>query len=155
MRALKVVAATLALWMLSISTPQAAGEGNTWTIPGTLRIGITIQPQSLNPILTTTAYEVDLARLCFDGLLAITQDGNATPNLAARVPSLANGDISRDGKTIRYVLRRNVFWHDGVPFTSEDVAFTWRAIMNPKNNLQNRLGYDQVERVNTPDRYTV
>ena len=154
MHARRIFAVALLLWLACIAMPQAAGERNSWTIPGTLRIAITIAPQSLNPILTTTAYETDLARLCFDGLLAITQDGNAKPSLAARVPSLANGDISRDGTTIRYQLRHNVFWHDGLPFTSEDVAFTWRAIMNPKNNLQTRLGYDRVERVDTPDRCT-
>src|SRR5581483_8024962 len=107
LRAHRIFAAALALWLGCIAAPQAAGERNSWTMPGTLRIAITIQPQSLNPILTTTSYETDLARLCFDGLLAITQDGNAKPNLAVRVPSLANGDIGRDGKTIRYVLRRN------------------------------------------------
>ena len=153
-RLARLFAATVLGSLLAIA-PCAAQSRNPWTIPGTLRIAVGIAPQSLNPILTTTVIEVDLARLCFDGLLAITQDGNARPNLAREIPSLHNGGISTDGKTIRYRLRPNVWWHDGVRFTSKDIAFTWRAIMNPNNNLQNRLGYDQVERVETPSDDTV
>jgi len=136
-------------------TPLRAEARNSWTILGTLRMAIGISPQSLNPILTTTVIETDLARLCFDGLLAFTTDGTPEPNLATVVPSFENGGISRDGMTIRYRLRHGVRWHDGAPFTSRDVAFTWRAIVNPQNNLQNRVGYDQVRSVETPDAHTV
>ena len=45
-------------------------------------------------------------------------------------------------------------WQDGVPFTSKDVKFTWEAVMNPRNNVTSRTGYDLVERVDTPDPYT-
>src|SRR5581483_8721764 len=79
-------------------------QRNPWTIPGTLRMAITIAPSSLNPLLLTTVYENDIARFCFDGLLSFTQDGTATPDLALEVPSLRNGGISADGKTIRYRL---------------------------------------------------
>ena len=41
--------------------------------------------------------------------------------LAAEVPTLENGGISKDGLTLTYHLRHNVLWHDGVPFTSHDV----------------------------------
>jgi len=75
--------------------------------------------------------------------------------LAQAVPSLANGGISKDGRTITYHLRRNVRWHDGAPFTSRDVAFSFAAIMNPGNNVANRHGYDQIAKVETPGPYTV
>ena len=145
----------LAKLVLAATVLLAAGAPNPWTIPDTMRLAITISPNTLNPILITTAYENDIARIAFDGLVAITQDGTATPDLAIEVPTLKNGGISRDGKTIRYKLRHNVKWHDGVPFTSRDVAFTQAAIMNPRNNLNTRIGYDEVERVETPDAYTV
>lgn len=90
----------------------------------------------------------------FDVLLAY--DGKAyVPILATRVPSRANGDISADGKTITYHLRRGVRWHDGAPFTSADVAFTFGAIVNPKNTALYRAGFDLVQRVETPDAQTV
>ena len=43
----------------------------------------------------------------------------------------------------------------GAPFTSADVAFTWHAIMNPNTLVVTRHGYDQVDRVDTPDPNTV
>ena len=46
-------------------------------------------------------------------------------------------------------------WHDGAPFTSRDVKFTWQAIMNPRNNVVSRRGYDLVRSMDTPDHYTV
>jgi peptide/nickel transport system substrate-binding protein len=52
-------------------------------------------------------------------------------------------------------LRRNVRWQDGVPFTSRDVAFSYDAIMNKNNDVISRHGYDLVDRVTTPDPYTV
>ena len=49
----------------------------------------------------------------------------------------------------------NAFWQDGVPLTSEDVKFSFDAQMNPKNNIATREPYVHVDRVETPDRYTV
>ena len=68
---------------------------------------------------------------------------------------MQNGGISKDGLTITYHLRHGVRWHDGAPFDSGDVKFTWQAIMNPRNNVVSRRGYDQVASVDTPDDYTV
>ncbi|HTX03269.1 MAG TPA: peptide ABC transporter substrate-binding protein [Candidatus Acidoferrales bacterium] len=143
------------LWMLALlALPANAQNRNPWTIPGTLRVAIVADPQTLDPILQTNIYQGFINALCFDGLLASAGNGDLYPALARRVPTFQNGDISRDGKTIRFELRRGVVFHDGAPFTSADVAFTWRARMNPKNNVVNRLGYNQIERIDTPDPYT-
>ncbi len=124
--------------------------------PPALRLGMTTEPGSLSPLFALDDYTNLVDRLAFDVLLTIDQDGRTlVPRLAQTVPSLRNGGISRDGLTLTYHLRRNVKWHDGVPFTSKDVAFSYRAIMNPANNVPNRHGYDQIASVATPDRYTV
>ncbi|MBD5603882.1 MAG: peptide ABC transporter substrate-binding protein [Candidatus Eremiobacteraeota bacterium] len=73
------------------------------------------------------------------------------PILAETVPTLENGGISKDGLTITYHLRHGIVWHDGTKFTSADVAFSWRAIMNPSNNVIGRTGYELVKSVDTPD----
>ncbi len=93
--------------------------------------------------------------MAFDLLITIDDKGNDVPDLAATVPTLQNGGISKDGFTITYHLRRNVRWQDGAPFTSADVKFNWQAVMNPANNVVERRGYDQVRSVDTPDPYTV
>ena len=52
-------------------------------------------------------------------------------------------------------MRRNVVWHDGAPFTSADVKFSYDALVNPNNNVASRHGYDLIRDVTTPDPYTV
>lgn len=96
-----------------------------------------------------------LSSLVFDPLVTVDPHGNDVPVLASVVPTLENGGISRDGKTITYKLRRNVKWHDGAPFSSDDVKFTFQAVMNPNNKVVSRHGYDDVASVDTPDKYTV
>ena len=121
----------------------------------TLRIGLTQEPGTLNPIVATLAAENDVVSFLFSGLIRYDQRGNRIPDLATRVPTRANGDISADGRTITYHLVHNARWSDGVPLTSADVKFTYEQIVNPRNNVPNLDPYDHIARVETPDPYTV
>jgi peptide/nickel transport system substrate-binding protein len=123
--------------------------------PDTLRIAITQEPATLNPIVGTLAVETDVAALLFSGLTRYDEKGRQVPDLAERVPTRENGGISADGRTVTYHLVRSARWHDGVPVTSADVKFTFAALMSPKNNVVNREPYAEMERVETPDPYTV
>ncbi len=141
---------------LGTGAPRASAAGlHAWTQPDTLRLQISASPHTLNPILNTQQEDAWLGSLAFDLLVTADGQGNLVPQLAAEVPTTRNGGISRDGLTIAYKLRRNVRWHDGAPFTSADVAFTYRAIMDPRTNMESRVGYERIARVETPDRYTV
>ncbi len=127
-----------------------------WTRAGILRIGSQVSPNTLDPLLATNTTENMIDRLLSDVLVSTDADGKRdVPMLASVVPSLENGGISRDGLTLTYHLRRNVRWSDGVPFTSKDVKFTWRAILNPNNNVISQTGYSLVAAVDTPDPWTV
>ena len=119
-----------------------------------LRVALTQEPGTLSPIVGTLAIEADLVQFLFSGLTRYDDRGNQVPDLAVRVPTLANGDIARDGRSITYHLVRNAKWHDGVPVTSADIAFTFAALMNPKNNVAVTSPYDKIARVETPDAYT-
>jgi len=136
------------------SGQPAAGARHPWTIPGTLRVALPGNINTLNPILSTQEVETMAQALVFDPLVATDPEGNDVAVLASVVPTLENGGISADGKSITYHLRHNVKWQDGVPFTSRDVQFTFQAIMNPNTLVSTRHGYDLVDRVDTPDRYT-
>jgi peptide/nickel transport system substrate-binding protein len=139
-------------------TAQSAATGEArhpWTQAGVLRIGIMLTPNQLNPILTENTTESMLAALTFDLLVEADEKGNPVPRLATEVPSLENGGISQDGLTITYHLRQDVKWHDGVPFTSADVKYSQEQLMNPKNNIISRTGYELVRSVDTPDPATV
>lgn len=52
--------------------------------------------------------------------------------------------------TVRFLLREDVRWHDGAPFTSADVAFTYKALMDEKVASPRKSMFDQVLRVETP-----
>ncbi|MDQ6933333.1 MAG: ABC transporter substrate-binding protein, partial [Candidatus Eremiobacteraeota bacterium] len=60
------------------------------------------------------------------------------------VPTIENGDVSKDGKTLKYKLRPNIKWHDGRPLTSRDLWFTWKAVMNTHNNVVTTDGYKDI-----------
>ena len=125
------------------------------TAPRPLRLAIVAEPHSMLPLLSQSIPENEILRLVYDPLIACDRAGNPVPALAAVVPARANGGVSRDGLTVTYHLRRGVRWHDGMPFTSADVAASFRAVMDPRSVVQSRHGYDDVARVETPDPYTV
>ncbi len=78
-----------------------------------------------------------------EGLLAPDTHAKYVPVLATEVPTVQNGGIvlSPDGKTMKitYKLRPNVKWHDGKPFTSADVKFTWEAVKDPSSSRNPRM----------------
>ncbi|HZO93480.1 MAG TPA: peptide ABC transporter substrate-binding protein [Candidatus Baltobacteraceae bacterium] len=151
-----LLACALALGGCTRSAPETGADGRSpWTIPHVLRLVDVADPDSLNPLLSTMDLSYDLSALLFSYLVVDDGRGRLTGDLALQVPTLANGGISRDGRTYVYHLHRGVRWHDGVPLTSRDVAFTWRTIMNPHNNVLHREGYDEVASIGTPDPYTV
>ncbi len=149
--ALLSVAACTALCSASCSR-QAGPAGPS---SGRLRVAIPINPTQLNPLLAQNSIESFADGLIFNLLVTHDQHHRQFPDLAAVVPSLENGGISKDGLTITYHLRHGVKWQDGAPFTSRDVRFSWLAIMNPRNDVVSRRGYDQIASLETPDDYTV
>lgn len=120
---------------------------------GTLRLYTSISAPSLNPLLSDQVLE--LSYLFYDTLVVSDADHRLQPRLAEIVPTRVNGGISSDGKTIRFKLRHGVTWHDGQPFSSADVAFTFAKVNDPKVNIGSRDGYDRIVGVKTPDQYTV
>ncbi|MHB8462980.1 MAG: peptide ABC transporter substrate-binding protein [Vulcanimicrobiaceae bacterium] len=129
--------------------------GSSYAPKNTLRIAVLINPNTLNPILAANTVESFIDGLFSSELITLDQDGKEIPDLATAVPTIRNHGISSDGLTITYHLRPNARWQDGVPVTSRDVAFTWRAIMNPNNNVIERTGYEYVRSVLTPNAHTV
>jgi peptide/nickel transport system substrate-binding protein len=81
--------------------------------------------QTLNPILPESATTSDINHLIFSGLTRYNTSRRIVSDLAE------SWDVSPDGRTYTFHLRHGVKWHDGVPFTAADVAFTLTAIQNP------------------------
>ncbi|MDH2910768.1 MAG: peptide ABC transporter substrate-binding protein [Candidatus Eremiobacteraeota bacterium] len=125
---------------------------------GTVRFAIAADPTTLNPLfLTPDAASVDqqVARLLFEPFVDLDARGHLVPILLREIPTRANGGISADGRTIVYRLRPGVRWSDGVPLTSADVLFTLHAILDPRNPVRTREGYDLIDRAVAPNALTV
>ncbi len=90
-------------------------------------------------------------------MLGVNPDtGGLFPDLAAEVPTRENGGIAADGLTYTLKLRQGVKWHDGQPFTSKDVVFTWNLLLNKDlgSPFTGELS-ERIDAVTAPDDYTV
>jgi peptide/nickel transport system substrate-binding protein len=85
----------------------------------------------LNPHFAPGTKDQDGSRIFYEPLASWDMDGNLIPVLAAEAPTLENGGVSKDGKTIIWKLKKDVQWHDGKPFTAGDVVFTWEYASDP------------------------
>jgi peptide/nickel transport system substrate-binding protein len=136
-------------------TSGAQAARHPYTVPHVLRYATGEDIVGLNPHLVQQLTVSFMSQMTMAWLLRYDKRNQPVPELATAVPSKANGGISRDGKTITYHLRRDAKWSDGVPFTADDVRFSVDVVRNPANNEGTHLGFDQIDRVEVPDQYTV
>lgn len=122
---------------------------------GTLTIALRKEPISLNPLALEGTDSYTFGPLIYSYLTQYTPDGRSVGDLAVEAPTLQNGGVLDGGRRLIFHLRRNARWQDGTPVTSRDVLFTYRAIMNPANNVDTRYGYDRIASVAAPGPYTV
>ena len=85
----------------------------------------------LNPYFAVGTKDQDGSRIFYEPLASWDPDGNLSPVLAAEIPTVQNGGLSKDGKTVVWKLKKDVQWHDGKPFTADDVVFNWEYAADP------------------------
>jgi peptide/nickel transport system substrate-binding protein len=103
----------------------------------------------LLPVLATDAPSRDIARLIFNGLVKYDKDAKLVPDLAEK------WEILDDNRRIRFHLRKNVQWHDGTPFTSADVDYTYRVYADPRTPTAWATDYLKVDRFHCLDDHTL
>jgi peptide/nickel transport system substrate-binding protein len=134
-----------------VDTGTTATGRHPWTVAGHLRIGSPDEPDNINPMFAHTDATDQVDALIFAPLFRYGPHGDFVPELATVVPTYANGGISRDSKTIVLHLRKGVRWSDGVPLTARDLRFTWRAVMNPRNNTKADNGWTDISSIDVPN----
>ncbi len=134
---------------------RAQAARHPYTIPHVLRYATGEDVVGLNPHLNPQTVVTYMGSLAMAWLVRYDKQDRPVPELATAVPTRANGGISADGKTITYHLRRDAKWSDGVPFTADDVRFSADVVRNPANNELTHVGFDLIDRIDTPDPYTV
>lgn len=117
--------------------------------------GLAGEPDSLNPMFSNEADELNFSHLYMSYLVENDAASQTVPEIAAAVPTIANGGISPDQRTVTYHLRRGVRWQDGPDLTARDVLFSYRAIVDEQNSVPTRVGYDDVQTIRAADAHTV
>lgn len=151
----RIAVLTLLAVLAGCTSPGGAGAPRA---ADSVRFDLAADPANLNPLFLhqdASSVEQQVARLSFLPFIDLDANGRLVPELIARVPTVQNGDISQDGRTITYRLRPGVKWSDGVPVTSRDVLWTLHAIMDPSVPVPSREGYDLIDRAYAKDAHTV
>jgi peptide/nickel transport system substrate-binding protein len=141
---------TLGLLLISFLVPfplQAASEQPKRG--GTVTLAISRDLTIMNPLVDTTSTQRRIRDLMFEPLLGIDLTGNVQPGLAE------SWEVSKDGKLYTLRLRKGVKFHNGQEMTAEDVKFAMDYTMNPKNGATGFQNLNLIDRIETPDRYTL
>jgi len=112
-------------------------------------------PTLLNPHFANGTKDQDASRIFYEPLASYDPDGNLVPVLAAEVPSLQNGAVSKDGMSVTWRLKKNVTWHDGKPFTADDVVFNWEYVNDPGTAAVTIGQYRDIAKIDKLDSHTV
>jgi peptide/nickel transport system substrate-binding protein len=128
--------------------PTKAGGG------GLLKILYWQAVTLLNPHFAVGTKDQDGCRIFYEPLAGWDQDGNLVPILAAEIPSKENNGLAEDGLTVIWKLKRGVKWHDGTPFTADDVVFNWEYARTPETAAVSIASYKDIN-VEKVDDFTV
>ncbi len=111
-------------------------------------------PSTMNNYLSGGTKEMDAASMVLEPLARYDETGAIVPWLVDEVPTVANGGVSEDLKTITWKISEGITWSDGTALTSADVKFTWEYCTNPDGGCANSNYYEDVVSVDTPDALT-
>ena len=121
---------------------------------GAVRMLYWAAPTILNPHLAVAPKDLEASQLFYEPLADIDTDGNVVPVLASETPSVANGGVAPDGTWVQWRLKRGVTWHDGRPFTADDVVFTWQYAADTASATTSIGSYRDIDRVERVDDHT-
>jgi ABC-type transport system substrate-binding protein len=141
------VALGLAALMLCLAPAGCSGSASS-ADSGTLNFLMESSPTNLDPRIGTDAQSEHLHGLIFDSLVAHDAQMHIVPDLAEKW-------LARDPLTYVFDLRKGVKFHDGRPFTSADVKFTFDSILSGEIKTPKRGTFELVQSIETPDAATV
>jgi len=121
---------------------------------GTLKVLYWQAAVHLNPHYAGGTKDQDASRIFYEPLAGWDTEGNLIPCLAAEIPTRANGGLSADGKSVTWKLKKGVTWHDGKPFTADDVVFTAAYAGDPAAAMITAATYKDIKVIKV-DSHTV
>lgn len=137
-------------------TTTTAGNETTTTEPeggpvegGTLVVAISADPGHLNPAITTSGGTHTASELIYNGLVELDDNGELEPGLAK------SWEITEDGAVYTFTLQDDVVWHDGTPFTADDVVFSFNEVLLKFHSRTSASVGNAIESIEAPDASTV
>ena len=134
------------------ATPTAAAQRGGG---GLLRLLWWQAPTIINPHLAQGTKDFDASNIVLEALAYFDSADELVPRLAAEIPTVENGGLDPEGRFVIWKLRQDVKWHDGEPFTADDVKFTYDFVSNEATTATTFGTYQSVESVEVLDEYTV
>lgn len=116
-------------------------DDNSVVVPslgGNLTEGVIGTPRFINPLLAVTDADRDLSALIYSGLLRVGEDGEYIPDIADSY------EISADGLSYTFRLKKDAVWQDGKPITSDDIEFTINLTKDPNIKSPKRASFEGV-----------
>src|ERR1051326_3611745 len=138
-------ASTPATASQSTQAPAAQGQARRG---GTLRVGLDVDADTLDPRLTKNTSGFRVKDVAFNGLVAINPDYSAVPDLAEKWEN-------PDDKTWVFHLRQGVKFHDSSSLSANDVKYTYESVLDQSFNSPARAFYLSVASVEAIDPNTV
>jgi peptide/nickel transport system substrate-binding protein len=108
----------------------------------------------LNPYFAVGTKDQDGSRIFYEPLAGWDPDGNLSAVLAAEIPTVQNGGLAKDGKSVVWKIKKGVQWHDGKPLTADDVVFNWEYAADPATAAYSIATYKDIK-VEKIDSHTV
>lgn len=109
----------------------------------------------MTPYLSSGTKDLEAASLVLEPLARFDQDGQLTPYLAEDIPTVDNGGVSADLKTITWKLKDGLLWSDGTPVTADDAVFTWQYCTDPSGGCAQLANFGDVASVEAVDPKTI
>jgi peptide/nickel transport system substrate-binding protein len=138
-----------------VAGPPAEGmDGRTRGEGGELRLIQWQAPSMLSPHVSTGEKDYMAGQLILEPLMHFLPDGTLIPHLITEVPTVENGLLAEDLKSVTYKLLDGVTWADGEPLTADDVLFTWQWVVEPANASTSAGVYQTIQSIEVIDPLT-
>ncbi len=111
-------------------------------------------PSIMNPYLSGGTKELEAASMVIEPLARYDENGSLIAWLAEEIPTVGNGGVAEDLKSITWKLKPGLLWSDGTPFTSADVKFTWEYCTAEGGGCAQSDKFNDILDVETPDALT-
>ncbi len=136
---------------MALAAPAFAGRGDD----GDVKLIYWQAASLMNPYLSGGTKELEAASMVIEPLARYDQDGNMVPWLVDEIPTLENGGVAKDLKSITWKLSEGLKWSDGTPVTAQDVRFTWQYCTADGGGCAQAEKYNDIADVEVIDDRTV